>query len=208
MDWTESVREDLLAMRRLAEQGGRLTMPGGPYYVLWGIVVGLGFLATWLIGTGTVPLPGWTVGIVWLAVNVVGIGTSVWLGRRESSNPDAVRMTNRIVAVTWMVTGMVLTTFLVATLAAGYLGMNPGRIPPWTTGIVVPFVIGGAFAMIALLCRVHWMLFPAGCWWVLGIAGVLTGYTEITMPIYAIASVALMVGTGLKLIAMERQVHG
>lgn len=204
MDWTESVRQDLVAMRRLAEQGGRLTMPGGPYYVVWGVLVGIGFAATYLIGMKIIPVPGWTIGLVWAAVNIAGIAFSIWLGNRQKENPDAVRMTNRIVAVTWIITGVVLSLLFFAILAANYLELNPARLPPWTVGVIVPFIIGGAFAIIALLCRINWMLLPAGLWWVMGIAGVLTGYTEVTMPIYAAATVVLMIGTGLKLMALER----
>lgn len=201
MDWTESVREDLMAMRRLAEQGGRLTMPGGPYYVLWGIITGTGFLFTYLVGTRILALPGWTIGACWGVLVVIGWLISAWRGTVERRNPDSLRMTNRIVSSVWVMTGAAMGVFFFANLASGFL---PGSV----MGVFSCFFAGVAFGVIALLCRLNWMLVPTAGWFALGVSGMFLHFDAVTIPFFFGAFVLLMVGTGLKLIAMERQAHG
>jgi hypothetical protein len=208
MDWTESVQQDLAVMRKLAEQGGRLTMPGGQYYIMWGALAGLGFLGTYLIGTEIIPMPGWTIAIVWLVVNLAGLGGNFMLASRDADNPDHLRVSNRIVASVWTVTGITLGIFFLAIFASTFLGTNANPLPFYVTGVISPFFIGAAFAMIGLLCGLGWMLVPAGCWFVTGVAMVMFGFSQILTPIYAIVFVALMVGTGLRMLALERAVRG
>lgn len=201
MSWQERVQEDLMVMRRMAEQGGRLTMPGGHYYVLWGILVGLGFAGTYIIGAGLVPLEPWTISIVWVAVNVIG-GLSTWyLSALDDGKPDAVRLTNRIVGSVWLAMGLAMGALFFGNLAFKAL-------PYAAMAYVSPFFVGAAFMMIGALCALPWMLGVAAGWLVLGVAMMAFGLTGVTVPVYAVLFSALMVGTGLKLIAMERRLQG
>lgn len=199
MSWNDRVQEDLAALRRMADSGGRLTLPGGEFYILWGIAVGIGFVGTYLIAFGFVPVPPAWIAAVWAVVNVAGGIGSYFLARRTVASADSARLANRIVSVVWLVSSVVMASYFLTNVVTG-------KLHGWMLAATCPFFAAVAFMVIGFLCNLRFMAVAGVGWLILGVAMMALPFTAATVPLFAVCFVALMVVTGLKMLALEREV--
>lgn len=171
--------EDLQYIRRIMQDSRRITAERGDGFILWGIIVLLGFLGSaadafgwWEVSAGYT----WTVlvvlGWVWMFIHTRRFDVSVMV------NPLAKKMLDSL----W-------TAVLIAMTLLGFLGTLTGVVDGNNLSGVLFIVLGiGYFIQGSLMDRTWVRMLGVG-WW---IGGVTTFYTGIRLDF--ILSVAMMIG--------------
>ncbi len=207
MNWVDTIQSDLKLMKEMAEKGGRLTMPGGEYYVLWGLAVGLGLSWNLLVGAQILALPYWTIWAGWIALMTVASAIMSVFIRRDEARPDSQKLANRIVAQAWMMAG--LSTFVVFLAAfAGAQLQLPHALPPTVIAMHAFFASGIAVGFIAGLVNLRWMYLVSALWFAGGIAVMLMTWTVVSVGLLTAYVTALHVGTGVVLLRHEAAARG
>lgn len=146
---------DLADLKRLAEDGRRVTLPGTEFAILWGLLVVLASGLTYLAIGGAVALPVWS---IWTGFIVLGWAGSMILGRRLGRNPKAPALANRLLAAIWIATGAGITACYIGIVMSG--GVYGQLMIP-----ISHAALGTAFAVIANLSRERWLYGVALAWW-------------------------------------------
>ncbi len=193
MSDTHSLENDIAFLRRMAEEGRKITAPGGPYYFVWGLAIAAGYFAMYLYATGVHSLPIWA---TWLACVIPAYGVTALLGARDAKRPDANRFVNRVSEVVWIATGVGMMVFWIGTAING----NMGYMAP-----VASVMCGVAFALIGAFARIRFMFLPAAAWLVsVPVIFWFSGSQALNL-VMATFVLVNMAGTGLVLTAMERK---
>jgi hypothetical protein len=207
MNWVESVQSDLKMMKEMAERGGRLTMPGGEYYVVMGVLVGSGLVWNVLVGAQILALPFWTIWAGWFVVVGAGALAIYVLSSRDEARPDSQKLANRIVGQVWMMAGISMGLVFLTVFAAGQLKSGT-PVPPTVISMYAFFACGVATGTIAGLVGLRWMYLPSVLWFAGGIASLLMPWTAVSVLGLAVYVAALHIGTGLVLLRFEAAQRG
>jgi hypothetical protein len=190
----DHVREDIAFIRRAVEEGGAYAAAYGPHLLVWGVVVALGYLATFAFVRGWTPIapPG-----IWVAC--MGLG---WLYslrrplRRLASGETSFRTLGpmaQALRMLWLGCGMFLTVLAIAVLTSA--DMRQG----WSDAIVAG-ALGIGFFASASLTNLPWLRWVALSWWIGEIAMfALRHDAEVRLPLAAILMLVLLAGPGLLL---------
>lgn len=193
MSDTQTLEADIAFLRRMAEEGRKVTAPGGPYYFAWGLAIAAGYLAMYLYAEGVHSFPIWA---TWLACVIPAYLATMLISARDAKRVDANRFVNRVSATVWIATGIGMTVFWIGTAING----NMGYMAP-----VASIMCGVAFGLIGAFARIRFMYLPAAAWFVtVPIMFTLSGSNELplAMSVFVLVNMA---GTGLVLTAMERK---
>lgn len=135
---------DLRYARALAEEGRHAPLLGGRYLVLFGLLLGVTYLAHWAVLTGAVEAPRWMFGAIWAGFGVcAGIGGAI-IGARLRTLPGQTSLDNRIERAVWSAVTLATAAVVVGCLVGGGLARDP-QMP----NAIMPAVFG--FYGIALL---------------------------------------------------------
>jgi hypothetical protein len=169
---------DLKIIREIMDRTRRMDAgEGGWFMILWGII--------WLLGfSGTQFAPGPAVGWIWLVLNTIGLGITLWLAIRFSRN--TVRSSTGRVIFLWWASLLVFDG-----LVAWLFGFEPGP----DVALLIVLTIGLGYVLFGLFA--HWMISLVGAL----IAALAAGAT-VLMPNYLFLSIAiigggLLLGTGV-----------
>jgi len=160
---SDITNRDLVELKRLAEDGRRLTLPGWEFALLWGTLVVLADTLSYAALRGTIVLP---ITAVWIAFIVLGWAGSMILGARLRRDPRAPALANRLTAATWISVGCGITACFVGVLVSNQV---PGQI-------MVPIAHSGmgiAFGVLGALTGRRWLFLIALGWWTTVVAGFL-----------------------------------
>lgn len=187
----DDARAELAYIRRLMDDTRQATVVGGGYFIVWGIAIGLGVLATWLRITNAWQVPPFTSWVVCLALG--GIGT-FWLVQREKR--DAVQApAGRLIGMVWMAMGISVLILFFAGVASGNLD---GRLMPALSSAFV----GGAVFLTGTLSGLNWLRNLAAAWW-LGATAMLLWPGPHVLLLMGAMLLALYVIPGIVLIRMR-----
>lgn len=193
MSTSQTLEADIAFLRRMAEEGRKVTAPGGPYYFVWGVAIAAGYFLMYLYSIGAHTLPIWA---TWLGCAVPAYGVTWLLGSRDAKRPDANRFANRVSEAVWVTTGVGMMIFWIGTAING----NMGYMAP-----VASVMCGVAFALIGNFARIRFMYLPAAAWFVsVPVIFWFSGTKELSLVMAAFVLIN-MAGTGLMLTAMERK---
>jgi hypothetical protein len=202
MSLIENIQSDLKMMKEMAERGGKLTMPGGEYYVVMGVLIGGGLIWSVLISARILDLPMWTVWLGWFTVLGLGAIAIAILSRRDEARPDSQKLANRIVGQVWMMAGISMGLLFMAVFAGSQQKLG-SPMSPTIISIYAFFACGVATGTIAGLVGLRWMYAVAALWFAGGIATILLPWTVLMVLGLAIYVAALHIGTGLTLLRFE-----
>lgn len=150
----EEARADLTYIRRMMEDTRQATYVSGGYFIVWGIVIGVGLLLTWLQLTGYMPLMPMT---SWAACLVAGgIGTG-FLVHAEKRRPVEIPA-GRLVGLVWMSVG-------ISMLIVFFVGTGTGALSGSLMPAISSTFIGTAVFLTGTLAGLAWVRNLALGWW-------------------------------------------
>lgn len=135
---------DLSYARALAEEGRHAPLLGGRYFVLFGALLSITYLAHWAVLTGAVDAPRWMLGAIWAGFGLCAGIAGAMVGARLRSLPGATSLDNRIERAVWSAVTLATAAVVVGSLVGGALARDP-HMP----NAIMPAVFG--FYGIALL---------------------------------------------------------
>jgi hypothetical protein len=136
--------DDIAELRAIAERGRSAPLLGGAHLILWGAAMALALLINWGVAARVLPWPGYSLAISWFGIVLAAWAASVVLGRRQTCEPGAHSVGNRVERAAWMTAGGFLATLAVALFVRASLG---GDEADWSLFAIMPPVMFGAYAM-------------------------------------------------------------
>lgn len=150
----EEARAELAYIRRMMEDTRQATYISGGYFIVWGFVIGLGLLLTWLQLTGYMPLMpmiSWTVCLVG-----GGIGTA-FLVHAEKRRPVETPA-GRLIGMVWMSVG-------ISMLIVFFVGTGTGALSGSLMPAISSTFVGTAVFLTGTLAGLAWVRNLALGWW-------------------------------------------
>lgn len=181
---------DLAYIRRLMEDTRRAACVSGGYFIVWGVAIGLGLIATWarIAGYWTVsPFAAWTV-----CLAAGGIGT-FFLTRREPVETPG----GRLIGMVWMSMG-------ISMLIIFFIGVGSGSLPGYHMSALSSALVGGAVFMTGTLAGLPWLRNLSFGWWA-GAAVMFAWPGLYVLLLMGVMLFAFYVVPGLILIGMKRR---
>lgn len=96
---------DLTELRRIAEEGRNLPMLGGAHFILWGSALPLAALYHWLLMSGYIDMPYWTLTVCWFGMAAIAGLLSNLLARRQRTRMGTETLANRVERGVWQAAG-------------------------------------------------------------------------------------------------------
>ncbi|MEZ5895198.1 MAG: hypothetical protein R3C51_02245 [Parvularculaceae bacterium] len=208
---TDQSRADLAGelayVRALAEEGRNAPLVGGVLYVIWGCVVGLSALVSYLQAAGMIAVSsligGWA---YWLGALALGWALTVYFARRAGLKPGAMTVGNKTANAAWLGVGLFLMVFWVSLMALHDNYSEYGIKPYVLFSLMFPVafgVYGIAFFATAAAAQLSWMRGFAIAAWIFSVAS-LYYFGDVRQPLVgALGSFCCAVLPGLILMRQE-----
>ncbi|HEX7047714.1 MAG TPA: hypothetical protein VF275_09120 [Gammaproteobacteria bacterium] len=188
---SNDARADLAYIRQLMEDTRHATGVSGGYFIVWGVVIGLGLIATWarIAEYWTVPpFAAWTV-----CLALGGIGT-FFLVRREQREPVEAPA-GKLIGTVWMSMGITM-------LIIFFIGVGSGNLGAEHMSALSSALVGGAVFLTGTLSGLNWLRNLAFGWW--GGAVVMFAWPGLyVLLLMGVMLLALYVVPGIVLIRMN-----
>lgn len=151
---SNKAQSDLAYIRELMVDTRRAAGVSGAYFILWGVLVGLGLLATWLQVIGVLPYKPL---LTWGPVIALGILGNILLMRREMQEPVQTPA-GRLIGMVWVAVGVTQLIFF-------YAGLGTGALPGEQMPAVFSSLIGTGLFLTGVLACLGWLRNMAFGWW-------------------------------------------
>lgn len=113
----DEVLADLAYARTLAEEGRHAPLIGGAYFVLFGVLLAVCYVAQWAVLSQTLAIPQSMVGAIWFAFGIAAPVGSYVLSRRVRMLPGCAAIPNRLDRHIWQAVTFAILTVVAATVA-------------------------------------------------------------------------------------------
>ena len=155
-----SAAADLDYALKLAREGRKGPLLGGPIGLMWGVLITLTFGIQYLILERILDVPLGFLGLLWIAFAVVG-GLGVFiLGRRQETHSRADNLNNRVESHVW-----IMFTAAAAALVTGVMAnqmFSGGDARLWDFVLVFGFAGQAlAYGVVARLTGLGWVAFAS-----------------------------------------------
>lgn len=190
---TDDARADLAYIRQLMADTRQAAYVSGGYFIVWGIVIGLGLIGSWFTATGAWTLSPMLYWAVCLALG--GIGT-FFLVRAELREPVEAPA-GRLIGMVWMSMG-------ISMLIIFFIGVGSGNLAGHHMSPLSSALVGGAVFMTGTLAGINWLRNLSLGWWA-GAAVMFAWPGLYTLLLMGVMLFALYVVPGLILIRMKRR---
>lgn len=142
----DELAEDLAYVRTLAEEGQQAPLIGGRFLVLFGALLGIGYIAQWsalsnLFG----PTPGEAYAAIWTLYCLMAVAGVVWLSRGVKALPGGASVANRVDQIVWRTVGIGITATVIGTIARMILQADD---------LAPNAIMGAAFALFGVALSV------------------------------------------------------
>ncbi len=198
---------EIAYVKTLAEEGRNAPLVGGVLYLIWGAVIGVASLLTWLRSASIVTLPDFVGGAAfWIVALSVGWGLSFFFGPKIGAKPGALTVGNRTAMSAWFGVGVFLLIYWLALLALHDNFTADGVKPYALFGTMFPVafgVYGIAFLATATAARLDWMRGFAIASWLFSIASLYYFSDAKQLLVAAAGSVVCAALPGLLLMRRE-----
>ena len=187
----QNLSQDIDYLRTLAEAGERAPLLSGRFYVMWGILLPVAYVAHYLIITGQVGAPMW-LAVLWPAIFILGMAGNFLLAKGLSSDkPGSGSVGNQTSASVWQFAGMVFGAVFVGLILKTAFGGASATIFDWFVPIgfslyCVAMGVSGRMAQASVLKGAAYM---SGA--LVPIAIYLVGTAELYL--FASAAIALVI---------------
>ncbi len=122
LEIAKEAANDLDYLRTLAEEGRHAPLMGGRFAIMWGALISAALLIQWMIITNQTPFDTNVIGIVWLAIVIMGSIGSAVLGSTMKGKPGVGSIGNRAENIVWMAAGFAILAYWLAILAGIFMG--------------------------------------------------------------------------------------
>lgn len=190
----DQARADIALIRATLDQGLAYATARGPDMVVWGLLVGAGYLGTWACVTGHWPFrpaPLW--------LGVLALGWIFYVVRRLPGQEPTPTRRPLVTALRmlWLGIGICLT---LTSVAGNYRGdMGAGWFEPFAAGI-----LGAGFFASATLSHLPWLRWVGAAWWVGELGAFYLHGNILILPFSAALYVLLLAGPGMALYLRPR----
>jgi hypothetical protein len=152
---SETAAQDLAYIRRLMQDTHFATVAHGHFFVVWGIIVSVGLVLTWLMATGELKVPWYG---IWAPLIASGWAYTFFAVRRGLRTQPTLSNLGRLIGHAWMTSGVAMTlTF--------FVGMPLGVIT-WKAGAgLIGVFMGMGVMLTALIAEIPWLIYVAIGWW-------------------------------------------
>jgi len=151
---------NLRLIREVMEGSRTLTAERGDGFILWGVIILLGFLACLLEYLEIFRLPN---AAIWTSLVLLGWILTLWLSRRRETALTASPFSAKLIDEIWI-------SVLVCMTILGFLGSISGVIHPEKLSGILFSVLGIAYWLQGLLMQRSWVKMLALGWWTGSIA--------------------------------------
>jgi hypothetical protein len=192
---SDITQRDIEELRRLAEDGRKLTLPGSQFFILWGLVIAAASFATYAVLRQWLDLP---IHYIWIGTLALAWLGSFVLGFSMRHDPRGHVLVNRMTGAIWIANGIGITVVFIGLLASGAAGGN----------VMVPVAFaasGTAFAVMGALARLRWLYVAALGLWASAIAACFLLRTPEVALLSAGAALVFCVGPGMLLARHARR---
>ncbi|MCA8887896.1 MAG: hypothetical protein KDA46_03635 [Parvularculaceae bacterium] len=198
---------ELAYVRSLAEEGRNAPLVGGVLYVIWGGVVGVSALISYLHAAGIIGVAsfvgGWT---YWLGALSLGWALTFYFVRRTGLKPGAMTVGNKTAGAAWLGVGIFLMVFWVSLMVLHDNFSEYGIKPYVLFSLMFPVafgVYGIAFFATAAAAQLNWMRGFAIAAWIFSVAS-LYYFGDVRQPLIgALGSFCCALLPGLILMRQE-----
>lgn len=149
-----NAQNDLAYIRELMVDTRRAASVSGGYFILWGLVVGVGLFATWLQVKGVLPYQPL---LTWGPCIALGVLGNFFLVRRDMREPVQLPA-GRLIGMVWAAVGVTQLIFFFAGLGMNHL---PGEQMP----AIFASLIGTGMFLTGVLASLSWLRNMAFGWW-------------------------------------------
>lgn len=193
---TTDPHSDLAYIRRVMEDTRRAVYVHGGYFIVWGVVIGLGLIGTWLTATGqwsVAPMAYWT---ACLALGGIGMLLLIRAERREPVEAPA----GRLIGMVWISMG-------ISMLIIFFIGVGSGHLGGQHMSALSSALVGGAVFMTGTLAGLAWLRNLSFGWWA-GSAVMFAWPGLYVLLLMGVMLFAFYVVPGVILIRMKRTARG
>ncbi len=198
---------EIAYVKTLAEEGRNAPLVGGVLYVVWGVVIGLASLMTWLRSASILVLPDFVGGMpFWIAALAIGWGASFFLRDKIGAKPGALTVGNKTAMSAWFGVGVFLLIYWAALLVLHDNFVADGVKPYVLFGTVFPVafgVYGIAFLATATAARLDWMRGFAVASWLFSVASLYYFSDPKQLLVAAVGSILCAALPGILLMRRE-----
>lgn len=189
----EDAHAELAYIRRLMEDTRQAAYVSGGYFIVWGIVIGLGLIASWMGLIGVLPVSEF---VSWTACLLMGgIGTG-WLVRQEMREPVEAPA-GRLIGMVWMSMGITM-------LIIFFIGVGSGTLHGSLMSPISSALVGSAVFLTGTLAGINWLRNLAFGWWA-GAAVMFAWPGMYMLLLMGLMLFAFYVIPGIVLIVQKRQ---
>jgi hypothetical protein len=147
---------DLSVIKTIMEDSRKIAIANGIYYILWGILVSVALVVTYLLILNH--LTGQNIGITWLAAILAGWIATIIISKRINSTRRVRTFAGKILGALWIGSGIAMTIFgFVGTMSHAYDGI-----------FICPInatVLGAAYFASGIIQSQSWIRNLSFGWW-------------------------------------------
>lgn len=156
----ETNHDDLTFVREMAEAGRKAPLLGGRFYLFWGVLVSVAYVAQWAVLDGRFGLAEHTIGFIWIGFGVAaGVGMPLLI-KSLKNKPGRGAMNNKVESAVWTMSGLAIFSFAVGVFVATVVFSKPVWF--WDFISAVAFAgYGVSIYTTGSIAGAAWMRIPA-----------------------------------------------
>ena len=164
---TKQLESEISFIKKVMEDSRRASLDNGKYYILWGVLIGIASIATYIGG-----VRNWDesfINWVWMNCIILGWGFSIFFGWKDRKKERNATLAGRITMHAWIGAGITMGILAV-------MGIGTHSIPYAAICPIIASVLGGANYLSSRIQRSGLLLAVAIGWWVgAGVMFLMTG---------------------------------
>ncbi|MBS1514661.1 MAG: hypothetical protein JSS63_06500 [Bacteroidetes bacterium] len=152
---SSNIESEILFIKRVIEESRKSALNNGKYYILWGVLISIASLATYLIEKLDFDFnPNYLWGVCILA----GWFFSGYWGYKEGKNPKTTGLASKVIPALWSSLGITMMVIVLAGIISGsikYVSISP----------LIAAVIGVGYFTSGTIYSDTMLKVLAFCWW-------------------------------------------
>ncbi|MGE5353580.1 MAG: hypothetical protein ACM3P0_15955 [Acidobacteriota bacterium] len=150
----QTALEDLQYIRKVIENSKRALIYNGMDYIVWGILVIVGLMATYVLAVSRIYFNYFW---VWLVLVAAGWMFSA-AGNKKSKDRLPRTFSDRIVSSVWLSSGIAMSIL-------GFIGPSSGAFSAYYISPMLSVVLGAAYFITGNILESRWFTYLSIGWW-------------------------------------------
>jgi hypothetical protein len=205
MNNTEILRNEITALRKLAESGRTGPVLGGFFLAAAGLVFGLSCFVSWAGHAGLFPFGGWSELYLWLGAFTAFAAVWLVIAIRLRAQPKATTAATAVFGTIWAASGAGIMVVFVSTFIVAYTVHSLVVLNTYIPAIFAFY--GTAWLASGALARCRWMYGVGGLSFVFAVILAFLAGTLLQIGVMGIALLLLLTVPGVKLVQDETRAN-